>query len=82
MVASDLCDADVTCYLPPRGPVPREKMPGLMQRGAQHWEAHDLGIWSIRSRDDGSLIGHCGLLLNEPPQVELSCSAHKGACPP
>jgi RimJ/RimL family protein N-acetyltransferase len=65
------CDADVTRYLPPRKPVPREKMPERMVRVAQHWEAHGLGVWSVRDRHQGSLIGHCGLLLNEPPQVEL-----------
>ncbi len=65
------CDADVTRYLPSREPLPLEKMPQLLARANQHWKAHNLGIWSIRDKQRGELLGHCGLLLNEPPDVEL-----------
>lgn len=65
------CDAEVTRYLPPRKPIALEAMPERMQRVASHWDAHDLGIWSVRNKSEGSLVGHCGLVLNEPPDVEL-----------
>ena len=65
------CDADVTRYLPCREPIPRDRMPALMLRAEQRWEEHGLGVWSVRYKQQGSLLGHCGLLINEPPHVEL-----------
>jgi ribosomal-protein-alanine N-acetyltransferase len=64
-------DADVTRYLPPRRPLPRDLMPRSMRRVAEHWRAHGLGVWSVREKEGSSFIGHCGLILNEPPDVEL-----------
>src|SRR5437870_8352290 len=65
------CDAEVTRYLPSRRPLSHEQMERLMQKMAEHWEAHGFGVWALRDRTLGSLVGHCGLMVNEPPDVEL-----------
>ncbi len=64
-------DADVTRYLPSRKPVPRHVIPGYVERTNSHWELHGLGVWAVRRSADGGLIGHCGLVINEAPDVEL-----------
>ncbi len=64
-------DAEVTRFLPTRGPVPREAMPRRMERMAAHWNEHGIGVWAVRTKDDGPPVGHCGLIVNEPPDVEL-----------
>jgi ribosomal-protein-alanine N-acetyltransferase len=46
-------------------------VPERIRRAEDHWKAHGLGIWSVRDRHGGELLGHSGLLLNEPPEVEL-----------
>lgn len=28
-------------------------------------------MWAVRQKADDSLVGHCGLVVNEPPDVEL-----------
>lgn len=66
------CDPEVTLNLPPRKPLPRDVMPRFMQRVADHWQEHGLGTWSVRQKEGGELIGYTGLVLNEPPDVELT----------
>jgi RimJ/RimL family protein N-acetyltransferase len=64
-------DASVTRFLPPRGPIPRERMERVLARTAAHWQARGLGMWAVRERETGAFVGHCGLVVNEPPDVEL-----------
>lgn len=64
-------DAEVTRYLPPRAPLARDEMEARTQRALDHWGAHGIGIWAVRENKDENLVGHCGLVVNEPPDVEL-----------
>ena len=64
-------DAEVTRYLPPRRPLPREHMGRMLEKAREDWEAQQFGLWAIRDRDTGKFVGHCGLVVNEPPRVEL-----------
>lgn len=61
----------MTRYLPPRKPLPREDMERLLQRNIERWHTQGFGIWMLRDKAQGSLLGHCGLVVNEPPDVEL-----------
>jgi RimJ/RimL family protein N-acetyltransferase len=54
-------DPQVTRYLP--GGIPRSEDATrveleYMQR---HWAEHGFGVWGIRLREEGELIGYCGL---------------------
>jgi ribosomal-protein-alanine N-acetyltransferase len=64
-------DPEVTRFLPTRGPVPREAMARRMERVAEHWKARGIGVWSLRAKADGAFVGHAGLVIAEPPDVEL-----------
>lgn len=64
-------DAEVTRYLPPRRPLPREHMARMLEKRREEWESQQFGVWAIRDRETGEFVGHCGLVVNDPPRVEL-----------
>lgn len=64
-------DSEVTRYLPPRRPLPREHMARMLEKAREEWETHQFGLWAIRDRETGDFVGHCGLVINHPPRVEL-----------
>lgn len=65
-------DPDVTRYLPPRQPIPRDQVDQRIARAASHWDRHGFGIWVVEEVSSGDVLGHTGLLVvNEPPAVEL-----------
>ena len=64
-------DAEVTRYLPPREPLPPDAIRMRVERAVDHWDAHGIGIWAAREKTGARLVGHCGLVVNEPPDVEL-----------
>lgn len=64
-------DPEVTRFLPPRRTLPREHMDRLVEKATAEWELHQFGIWALREKDSGAFIGHCGLVVNNPPRVEL-----------
>lgn len=70
-------DADVTRYLPTRGPIPREQMDRRVRWVGEHWATHGFGVWAVT--ESGDLVGHCGLIVNEPPDVELIYALGHGA---
>ena len=46
-------------------------MERLLQRNVERWQTQGFGIWMLRDKAHGTLLGHCGLVVNEPPDVEL-----------
>jgi ribosomal-protein-alanine N-acetyltransferase len=43
----------------------------LVRRSVERWQTQGFGIWVLRDKARGTLLGHCGLVVNEPPAVEL-----------
>jgi RimJ/RimL family protein N-acetyltransferase len=64
-------DPDVTRFLPPQQASPREQVDERIVRAASHWDRHGFGIWILEEVSSGDLLGHTGLVVNEPPDVEL-----------
>lgn len=64
-------DDEVTRYLPSRKAVPVEVMPGFVQRMAAHWQEHGFGVWALLDKSTSELVGHCGLVRQQPGEVEL-----------
>lgn len=64
-------DLDVARYLPPQGILPLEAVRERIRIAMEHWATHGFGIWMLRETRSGSLVGHCGLLANEPSDPEL-----------
>jgi RimJ/RimL family protein N-acetyltransferase len=64
-------DPDVTRYLPPQQPIAREQVDERIGRAASHWDRHGFGIWVVEEASSGDVLGHTGLVVNEPPDVEL-----------
>ncbi len=64
-------DPEVTRYLPPARDIPRDHVDRLLDKAREEWETQGFGIWSLREQDSGEFIGHCGLVVNQPPRVEL-----------
>ena len=61
----------MTSYLPPRKPLPRNETERLVHRNIERWQTHGFGLWMLRDKAQGTLLGHCGLVVNEPPAAEL-----------
>jgi len=43
--------------------LPRDEVPGAIERMLGHWERHGLGLFSVLSKEDGQLVGRVGYLL-------------------
>jgi RimJ/RimL family protein N-acetyltransferase len=72
-------DAEVTRYLPPRAPLPRDGMEPRIARACAHWAQHGFGIWIVRDRETGAFVGHCGLVHNAPAETELVYALRRSA---
>ncbi|MBU7582310.1 MAG: GNAT family N-acetyltransferase [Nostoc sp. TH1S01] len=69
----DLCriysDTEVMKYLSPRN---KEQTQASLHKHIQHWQQHNFGMWAVVHKDNGKLIGRCGLgFLENTPEVEL-----------
>lgn len=70
-LAPILADPEVVRYLPgpPRG---REQTARTIAHFAAHQERHGFSAWALRTREDGRLVGWCGLAeLDQTGEVEL-----------
>ena len=71
--------ADVSRFM---GPPPASldiETANIRSHRAQYYTARGYGLWGVESREDGQLIGRCGLLdvtLRGRPEVELSYLIH------
>lgn len=66
-------DSQVMRYVQPGGwPHPREEAAALMERKIERWRERGFGQWAVVPKDEGELIGYCGLkYLDNTPEVEL-----------
>jgi RimJ/RimL family protein N-acetyltransferase len=62
-------DMEVMKYLSPRT---KEQTQASLNKHIQHWQQHNLGMWAVVDKDNGKIIGRCGLgFLDNTPEVEL-----------
>lgn len=65
-------DPEVTRYLPQRDIPPLERAVRAVRYFNRHWAERGYGIWAVTGRQDGQLIGQCGLnYLAENGEVEV-----------
>jgi ribosomal-protein-alanine N-acetyltransferase len=65
-------DPEVTRYQPQREIPPLERAVRSMRYFNRHWDEFGYGIWAVTDRQDGQLIGQCGLnYLAENGEVEV-----------
>ena len=63
---------DVTRYLPPGRPVPRDRAEAGWEGFIRHWQEHGFGPWSLFLKTDDTWIGYCGLRrLPNSDEIEL-----------
>lgn len=61
-----------------RQPVPYDTMPEIMERRQRHWDEHGYGMFAVTIKENGILIGHCGLFyMPEVQQTELAYAIGK-----
>src|SRR5512140_3099140 len=48
-------------YFPNPNPFPRPKVDGYIAHQHAHWELCGYGHWAVVARDDGQVVGWCGL---------------------
>jgi ribosomal-protein-alanine N-acetyltransferase len=59
-------------YLPGGAPRSLERVQDIIEYFADHWAKYSFGVWAVREKASGALIGQCGLnTLEGPPQVEV-----------
>jgi RimJ/RimL family protein N-acetyltransferase len=62
-------DAEVMTYLLPRT---REQTQVSLNKHIQQWQQHNFGMWAVKHKETGKMIGRCGLgFLENTPEVEL-----------
>lgn len=65
-------DPDVMRYLPPRDTPPRERAERAMNYFNERWVVDGFGPWALEYKENGELIGDCGLRrLEETGEVEV-----------
>jgi ribosomal-protein-alanine N-acetyltransferase len=65
-------DAGVRKYLWDDEVIPRERTASIVETSIASFDAHGFGLWAVRRKDDGTLVGFCGFWhFHEPPQLEL-----------
>jgi RimJ/RimL family protein N-acetyltransferase len=77
----DLCliyrDPDVMRYLS-GPPLSREEVAEWMLHWADQWEKHGFGWWGLELKENGELIGHCGLqFIHDSSEVEIAYALAK-----
>jgi RimJ/RimL family protein N-acetyltransferase len=59
-------------YFPPTDPPPRDRVQRMILGLLRHWDERGYGLWAVESRQDGELLGRCGLqYLPELDEVEV-----------
>ncbi len=68
-----LGDPVVMKYMPGNEPWPREWAERELGNLIEHWDRHGYGRWAVVDREDGSMIGWCGLgFLPELNETEVA----------
>jgi len=63
---------EVSRQLPRGRGLTREETTGVMEHWADSWESKGFGAWAVVTKDNDTLIGHCGLnTVSEINQVEV-----------
>jgi ribosomal-protein-alanine N-acetyltransferase len=59
-------------YFPSTDPPGRDRVERMILRLLSHWEERGYGLWAVASREDGTLLGRCGLqYLPDTEEVEV-----------
>lgn len=58
-----LGDAAVMKTLSTRQPVPYDSMADILARRQRHWDEFGYGMFAVTIKENGILIGHCGLFF-------------------
>ncbi|MCL4878336.1 MAG: GNAT family N-acetyltransferase [Anaerolineae bacterium] len=73
-----LSDPEVMKTLSTRQPVPYEMLPSIMERRLTYWEKHGFGLFAVTIKENGILIGHCGLLkMEDIDEIEVGYALGK-----
>lgn len=65
-------DPDVQKYLSPNNKRTREQLETLLQRWNQYWKDRGFSVWCVGRKDDGKMIGYCGLqYFDKTPEIEI-----------
>jgi RimJ/RimL family protein N-acetyltransferase len=68
-----LQEEDILRYFPNPKPPAREKADTYIQHHLQHWQEFGYGHWAVTTRQDGQVVGWCGLeFLPELKQTEIA----------
>ena len=68
-----LSERDVHRYFPRTDPPTREQVEKVIADQLAHWEKHQCGWWAVLLRENGKLIGWCGLqFLPEFDEIEVA----------
>ncbi|HLV33480.1 MAG TPA: GNAT family N-acetyltransferase [Spirillospora sp.] len=68
-----LSDPVTTRAIPTGRPVPPQRVPSIIENYKDQWDEWGYGLWAVILREDGQLIGHCGLQrLGDTQYVELT----------
>ena len=68
-----LSERDVHRYFPRTDPPTREQVEIVIADQLAHWEKHQCGWWAVLLRENGKLIGWCGLqFLPEFDEIEVA----------
>jgi ribosomal-protein-alanine N-acetyltransferase len=61
-LAAILADPRVAATLFPDGPPSPADLEAILARHTEHWERNGFGLWLLRARDTGLVVGRGGLL--------------------
>lgn len=65
-------DLDVMRYIKGTGQTREEVLKALEHNRVSRWQQHGFGNWAVALKDDGALIGWCGLgFLDNTPEIEI-----------
>ena len=65
-------DPDVVRYFPRADPWPLDVVQRTLNDHWRHWEEHGYGWWAVERRQNGELLGWCGLcFLDETAETEV-----------
>ncbi len=73
-----LSDPEVMKTLSTRKPIAYDLLPDIMERRRAHWEKYGFGLFAVTLKENGILIGHCGLIQMESiDEVEIGYALGK-----
>lgn len=66
-------DVEVMRNLLPGKALSREEAELFFNRFFEHWKVHQFGVWILRDKESGELIGQCGLrwCYKYSPEIEM-----------